>query len=146
MMIKRACALAAGVAAAGLLVAGCGGGSAPPAHTAAAKPKTCAQQYSAWRNGQHAAKFTAFTAALKSVTEQANAEDFPGITAALEKAGKIAGELAATPPPKCADPAGYFGKMLARVEAAGDNARAASGLTRADGGAGTAGVSQGAPE
>jgi hypothetical protein len=36
--------------------------------------------------------------------------------------------VAAAPLPKCSDPNGYYGELLARIKAAGDNARSASGL------------------
>ena len=36
--------------------------------------------------------------------------------------------LRAQPPPRCADPKGYYGAFLARITAAGDNARSASGF------------------
>ena len=53
----------------------------------------------------------------------------PKLTDALNQAGTAASRLSAAPPPHCADPKGYYGQMLAKVTAAGDGAKAASGLS-----------------
>jgi hypothetical protein len=42
---------------------------------------------------------------------------------------RVAGELESYPMPACADPRGYWEKILTRIQAAGDNAGADSGLS-----------------
>ena len=113
-------------------MAGCGttGNSSAPATASpsvAAAP-SCRQQYETWKHGPAKAPLGKLKSTLGSVQSQADAEDFPGITSALKRAGAAAHALAALPPPGCADPKGYYGKMLARIKASGDNARSASGL------------------
>jgi hypothetical protein len=95
----------------------------------AAKPPSCRQQYETWKHGAVAAELAKLKSALTELSAQGDAEDLPGTLTALKKAGTAAAAMKADPPPACADPAGYYGKMLARVKAAGDNARSASGLT-----------------
>jgi hypothetical protein len=43
--------------------------------------------------------------------------------------GAVAGSLASTPVPRCADPRGYYARMLAKYEAAASKAQSAAGLT-----------------
>lgn len=56
-------------------------------------------------------------------------EDIPALLAALKAVGKTAARLEQYPAPACADPHGYWKKILARIQAAGDNAGADTGLT-----------------
>ncbi len=56
-------------------------------------------------------------------------QDVPKLSAALNQAGAAASRLSATPPPRCADPKGYYGQMLGKVTAAADDAQAASRLS-----------------
>jgi hypothetical protein len=58
-----------------------------------------------------------------------NSQDVPKLSAALNQAGTAARRLSDTPPPRCADPKGYYGQMLAKVTAAADDAKAAGGLS-----------------
>jgi hypothetical protein len=55
-------------------------------------------------------------------------QDLPKMQAALKRTGRVATELAAYPIPRCADPKGYWPRILALLQAAGDNARSGSGL------------------
>lgn len=118
--------------AAVIALAGCGSAAASsPAASASptAATATCRQQYETWKHGPASARLAAFKSALRSVQAQGSAEDLPGLTASLEKAGKAASRMAAVQPPKCSDPNGYYAAVMARVKASGDNARSASGLT-----------------
>ena len=122
------------VAAAVLSLAACGTTSVPssagsPAAKATASPMTCLQQYQAWRKGPARGAAKKLVAALKEVSAAGSVEDIPGITAALKKGGKTAVVVDRYPMPRCADPAGYWPQLLARVRAAGDNAGAGSGLS-----------------
>jgi hypothetical protein len=89
---------------------------------------TCHQQYETWKHGPAKAPYAKLKAGLKSLQAEGNAEDLPGMTAALKRTGQAARVMAAAPLPKCSDPKGYYGELLARIRAAGDNARSASGL------------------
>lgn len=93
------------------------------------KPPTCRQQYEKWKNGPAKAKVPALTSALKNVQTQASNEDLPGLSKALEAAGRAAQALASQSPPHCADPKGYFVTLLDRIKAAGDNAGTSRGLS-----------------
>lgn len=112
------------------LLAGCS--AAPPvtgtqaAGTAAAP--SCHAQYETWKHGTASAAITRLKFSLRGVQAAGNAGDMLRLRAALEKTGRAAKHLAATPPPRCADPRGYYGQMLAKIRAAGDNAKAAGGL------------------
>ena len=113
-------------------VAACGAahpGTAAPAaataaatHSAAAAP-SCEQQYKAWKNG------TKLKAESKALQAAGDTEDIPALLSALKAVGKTAARLEAYPVPACADPHGYWNKILARIKAAGDNAGADTGLT-----------------
>ncbi|HEV2376213.1 MAG TPA: hypothetical protein VGS19_29090 [Streptosporangiaceae bacterium] len=98
--------------------------SAP--HTSAAL--SCHQQYETWKHGAVRGAASRLETALRRVQAQGAVDDLPRMVSALRSAGRAAQEVAAVPPPRCADPAGDYGKMLTLIQAAGDNARSASGL------------------
>jgi hypothetical protein len=107
--------------------------SAPAAATAAAtRPAaaapSCKQQYSAWKYGPARTPGKKLVNALNAVQSASTSEDVPVLLASLKTAGAAAVAAARYPMPACADPHGYWGAMLARIRAAGDNAGSASGL------------------
>jgi hypothetical protein len=101
--------------------------AAAPTHAAAAP--SCKQQYHAWKYGPARPVGKKLTAALDAVQSVGATEDIPALLAALKTVGKDAARLERYPIPACADPHGYWKKLLARIQAAGDNAGADSGLT-----------------
>jgi hypothetical protein len=117
-------------AAAVIALAGCGGHAAAssPAGHSTATAASCHQQYETWKHGPAKAVSKKLIAALHAVQSAGSTLDIPRLASTLKKAGPAAAELARFPMPKCADPAGYFGQVLARVRAAADNAGSASGL------------------
>jgi hypothetical protein len=120
-------AIAAAALAAGLCVTACGWSAVS---TSAARPSpSCHQQYEAWKHGVVGGEFAALRSAFSAVVAAVHSQDVPKLTAALNQAGTAASRLSAAPPPHCADPKGYYGQMLAKVTAAGDGAKAASGLS-----------------
>jgi hypothetical protein len=133
-------------AAAGLVVlalAGCGSASTPsgaPAAqavtlTASASPSatavalTCKQKYDAWKTGPAKAIETGqLEPALKKVTAAGSSEDLVLLRSSLMATGRAAVKMEAYPMPPCADPKGYYAQFLGLIQAAGDNAKASSGL------------------
>jgi hypothetical protein len=101
----------------------------PAASPPAAPPPTCHQQYEAWKHGVVGGGFAAFQSAFTAVAWAAHHQDVPKLAAALDQAGAAARRLSATPPPRCADPQGYYGQMLATATAAADSAKASSRLS-----------------
>ena len=99
-----------------------------PSRAAAAAVTTmsCRQQYQAWKTGPARAKGKQLTRALNSV--QSAGDDINLIRTRLRRAGIVAHQLQAYPMPHCADPAGYWARLLADIRAAGDNAGAVTGL------------------
>jgi hypothetical protein len=61
------------------------------------------------------------------VNAAAAVEDIPRLISALKEAGRAAHTLEAYPLPKCADPAGYWGQFLTRIQAGADNASTGGG-------------------
>jgi hypothetical protein len=120
------------IAAAGLTSA-CGTAAARPRTPRAPqlrrRPRPAKQQYSAWKHGPALAPGKRLVAALNAVQSAGTSEDIPAMTAALKTAGSAAVDLGRYPIPACADPHGYWGAVLARIRAAGDNAGTASGLS-----------------
>lgn len=127
--IAAAAALIAAVAATVTAVALTPGGTPASQHPAAVPastaPPACARQYQAWKHGTAATALWEFTRQLSAVRAAGAADDFPSLRAALIAVGKAAGRLSAYPVPRCADPAGDYARLLARVQAAGDNAQSA---------------------
>ena len=113
-----------------VLASGCGSHAANQA--AAAAPATtaasCHDQYQDWKNGPAHAEVKKLVAALKSVQSAGAAEDISLTESGLKRVGKVAHQLQSYPIPACADPAGDWGKVLARLRAAGDNVGSMSGL------------------
>ena len=68
-------------------------------------------------------------AQLNAVQAAGKALDIARMDAALKHIGKGAAALAAYPIPRCADPHGYYGRILTRIQAAADNASTSSGLS-----------------
>jgi hypothetical protein len=119
-------------AAAVIALAGCGSHTAvssPAGHASVAATPSCHQRYETWKSGTAQTRIAALKSSLVKVQAQGDAEDIPGLSASLKKAGAAASRLDAVKPPRCADPKGLYSKLLARVKASGDNARSASGLT-----------------
>ncbi len=102
--------------------------SSPPAKTAVQHTPSCHQQYLTWKHGPAKAHARRLEAALRRVQAVGGAEDIPLTVAAIKRAGRAARVMQAWPMPRCADPKGLYGKMLARITAAGDNATQGSGL------------------
>jgi hypothetical protein len=65
---------------------------------------------------------------LHALQAAANAEDIKLLDAALVRAGHDAKPVEAYPPPRCADPHGYWHQILTGLQAAADNASTGSGL------------------
>jgi hypothetical protein len=95
---------------------------------AAAKPLTCAQQYTNWKNGPAQARGKQLGNDASALSMAGKSEDIAEMDADLKTIGADATALEAYPMPQCADPAGYWMQYLAAMKAAGDNAGTASGL------------------
>jgi hypothetical protein len=65
---------------------------------------------------------------LRALQAAGNAEDIKLLQAALVRAGHDAKPVEAYPPPRCADPHGYWHQILIELQAAADNASTGSGL------------------
>jgi hypothetical protein len=130
-MVMKLAAAASAVLAAALSLSACDLAATliQPAASPAALPPTCHQQYEAWKHGVVGGEFAVFRSALKAVNRAAHHQDAPKLAAALQQAGAAARWLSATPPPRCADPKGYYAQMLAKATAAADNAKTATGLS-----------------
>jgi hypothetical protein len=125
--------ITAAAAAVVLSLAACGSqasgaGTADSAGSPAAAPPSCHTQYEAWKHGAASSEIATFKSAIRAIASAGDAQDMLKLRAALRRAGAAATRLAATPPPRCSDPKGYFSQMLAKVTAAGDNTKAGSGL------------------
>lgn len=91
--------------------------------------QSCHQIYENWRLHSRqlpiAQKLSSDVTKLQSA---ASAYDFPLTRADMVKVGADARQLSAYHMPACADPAGYYPKWIAALEAVGDNAKSATGL------------------
>jgi len=94
--------------------------------TSAGSPTSCRAQYETWKHG---AAPSALKGDLKAIGSAGNARDILKLESALKAAGKDASTVKADPPPRCADPKGYYEQILAGITAAADNVRSASGLS-----------------
>lgn len=129
----------AAMAVAAIALTACGGSgtatpaAAPPATPSAAAHQaapTCKQSYDAWKTGPAVKAATAkLESALRKTQSAGSDDDITLLQSSLESAGHAAQELAAYPMPSCADPKGYWPKMLALLRASGDNAKTSSGLS-----------------
>jgi hypothetical protein len=116
----------------GALIFGCGTGSSPSASGAAATPhasvsQSCHQIYENWR--LHSGQLPIVRKLSSDVTKlqsAASADDFPRTWADMVKVGADARQLPAYQMPACADPAGYYPKWIAALEAVGHNAKSAN--------------------
>ncbi|SRR6266851_208390 len=115
--------LAAITAAAAIILTACGHAAAPVIGRTAT-PSTCRQQYETWKHGPALAAANQLKAALARVEAAALAQDVPRMVAAFRGLRPAATALASHPPPRCADPAGYYALVIARIRAAADNAGA----------------------
>jgi hypothetical protein len=84
--------------------------------------RRCEQLYQAWKNGPAHAWISQFSTALDALQVVESGKNLPAITAAAEKAGQPAAQLARYPVPACADPTGDFAAILATVRAAAASA------------------------
>lgn len=109
--------------------AAAGSATAAATHSATAAPLSCKQQYKAWKNGAAKPVGNKLKTELTAIQTAGANEDIPALLAALKAVGKTAARLEQYPAPACADPHGYWKKILARIQAAGDNAGADTGLT-----------------
>jgi hypothetical protein len=100
-------------------------GSNQPANTAL----SCAQQYHAWKYGPARSAGKHIDKLLHRVQAAASVQDIEAARQALQALGPAVTALQAHPIPRCADPAGYWHKLLARLKAGADNAGSASGFT-----------------
>lgn len=91
-------------------------------------PLSCHQQYRAWKTGPARAEAKKLASALKSVQSAGASADLVLISSGLKRAGRVAHQLQGLPMPACADPKGYWTRMLADIRASGDNAGTASGF------------------
>lgn len=97
--------------------------------TRPAAPLTCKQQYAAWKGGPADAIAKQLTGPDNTALQAASSnDDIPATDSALVKFGTDAKALESYPMPACADPAGDWAQVLAKIAAAGDNAGATSGL------------------
>jgi hypothetical protein len=126
--VGRLAALAA-IAALALTACGSSGSQSPSAAApAATPPASCHQQYETWKTGPALAAGKALITQLHHIQAASNVSDIPRLTRALKGAGRAAASAASYPMPHCADPHGYWGAIMTRIQAAGDNAGSAGGL------------------
>ena len=118
----------AALAGCGAAATGSGSNVAASIPAATMAPASCHSQYEAWKHGPARAVAAKLKTSLDAVQPAASADDLPRLTATLRRSGAAARQLAAMPPPRCADPKGYYGRFLGLIRAAGDNARAGGGL------------------
>jgi hypothetical protein len=132
LLTLAAAALLAGAIAAFVVATPSHNTSANTAAAAAASPTqtalSCNQQYAAWKTGPARDQAKQLTSDLKAVQAAGDSEDVPELTSGLQTVGNDAKALEQYPMPACADPAGYWNKILTRVQAAGDNAGSSSGF------------------
>lgn len=117
----------AAITAAAIVLAACSHAAAPVIGRTAIPP-TCRQQYEAWKHGPALAAANQLKAALARVEAAARAQDVPRMVAAFRGLRPAATALASQPPPRCADPAGDYALVIARIRAAADHAGAGTGL------------------
>jgi|ERR1022692_425196 hypothetical protein len=122
--------------AAAVLLAGCsghpplpGGHRSPESRPASATPVSCRVQYRTWRDGAASGPVGRTAAALAAVHAALRSGDISAIRAAARELMPAAIALAASPMPRCADPAGIYADFVDRIYAAGDNAHSATGLS-----------------
>lgn len=127
MYLRSLIALAAAAIATALLAA-CGSAGTSAVGSSPAKPLSCSAQYRAWKHGPVHPAAKRLQARLRVVTAASRSEDIPALRTALRKLGPAVRAVQAYPMPKCADPAGYWPKMLAYMKASADNAGTATGL------------------
>ena len=111
---------------------GSGSSGAAGTHTSSgptSSASSCLRQYEQWKHGVTAAETRRLNTAIKHADSAGEYANTAKLKAALEEMGAVAGNLAATPVPHCADPRGYYARMLAMYEAAASKAQSAAGLT-----------------
>ena len=113
--------------AAGTGAAGSGNG-ASAGTTAGARASSCHPQFTAWQNGPAKSLGEDVALVVSQVQAAANAQNGPTLRGTLQQAGQLESKLHAYPMPACADPAGYWGRVLSFLKAAGDSASTAKDL------------------
>lgn len=96
-----------------------------------AQASQCKQLYQAWKDGPAHAALSQFLTALGAVPEINSGTNIPAAAAAAEKAEQSAAQLAGFPVPACADPAGYFAKIVSTVDTAAAGAGTATSQSAA---------------
>ena len=96
------------------------------------KPPTCHQQYETWKR-RTTPELKEMTAALHRATKVSNAHSLHQALAELKSGGKSASRDAsllrrAYAMPRCADPAGYYGRAMALVIQVGNDVQSISGI------------------
>ena len=118
----------AAITAAAIILAACSH-PAVPVIGRTALPPTCRQQYETWKHGPAAnAAKDSLERRLAAVRAAARAQDLPLMLAAFRKLRPAVVAMASYPIPRCADPAGYWALLLARIRAAADNAGTGTSL------------------
>lgn len=103
-------------ALAAVALAGCASAAPGASAVATTVPASCAASYAAWKTGTAAAN-RQFSAAMTAFSDAAGKDAITAAQArALIRTSKAAEK---TPPPACADPAGYWGVMMANLITAG---------------------------
>jgi hypothetical protein len=91
----------------------------------------CKQLYQAWKDGPAHTALSQFLAALGAVPEINSGTNLSAAAAAAEQAAQPTAQLAGFPVPACADPAGYFAKIVSTVDAAAAGATTAASQSAA---------------
>jgi hypothetical protein len=91
--------------------------------------RRCKQLFTAWKDGPAKTALGQLLAAIGALQTPVSGTDVVAMTAEVKKAGLAAALLAPYPVPACADPAGNFAGILARVRAAASSAATAKGLS-----------------
>ncbi|HEY7433444.1 MAG TPA: hypothetical protein VH641_22220 [Streptosporangiaceae bacterium] len=85
---------------------------------------SCYEQYRKWVHPNRRHLNREYHALVRSAVAKADAGDLAGFIHTLRRGGR---ELARIPhPPYCADPHGYFARIIGKINFAADNARSAS--------------------
>jgi hypothetical protein len=115
------------------LAAACGNTSTPGARrpaVPAARPASCRQQSRDWQHGPGFAQYTRLRADVNAVRVAEKSRNPVALRSAMSKLmPAVLANGNPDPVPRCADPAGRYVDYLTVIYTAGDNARAAKGLS-----------------
>jgi hypothetical protein len=115
------------------LAAACGNPAAPTARRPAAsavRPVSCRQQYQDWTHGPGFGQYSRLRADVSAVRAAAKSGNPAALRSAMSKlVPAVLAHGNPDPVPRCADPAGRYVDYLTMIYTAGDNARAAKGLS-----------------